>query len=196
MSGAENPMSDPRPAASLSASLLARRGAARPAMRRQPVAGVNGQMHLHDDLGWNDMGDETPATPSLPPVAALVTTQRVAPSDPAPVAATPAAGPAPTPIDAQIQAIAERINARPEPKSPRRAPPANLAGLSRKAAFTLRLDAERHLRLRLLSAVSKQSAQQLLVQALDALIAGSDQVQRLAAQVEEPPRAAGQKRGS
>lgn len=50
-------MADPKPLASLSGALLARKGGARPAMRRQmqmpgTVAHING----HDDLGWNDMG--------------------------------------------------------------------------------------------------------------------------------------------
>lgn len=51
------------------------------------------------------------------------------------------------------------------------------AGLSRaapgsrgKAAFTLRLDPDRHLRLRLLSALSHKSAQQIVTAALDAAL--------------------------
>jgi predicted HicB family RNase H-like nuclease len=40
----------------------------------------------------------------------------------------------------------------------------------RKAAFTLRLDPERHLRLRLLSAYSNRSSQQLVLEALDRLL--------------------------
>ena len=48
-------MADPKPLASLSAGLLARKGAARPAMRRQVQMPVNG-FSGHDDLGWNDMG--------------------------------------------------------------------------------------------------------------------------------------------
>lgn len=51
------------------------------------------------------------------------------------------------------------------------------AGLNRaapgsrgRAAFTLRLDPERHLRLRLLSALSHKSAQQIVTAALDAVL--------------------------
>ncbi len=50
-------MAEAKPTASLSSGLLARKGAARPAMRRQGLGG-----HIaspHDDLGWNDMGHET-----------------------------------------------------------------------------------------------------------------------------------------
>lgn len=49
-------MAEAKPTASLSSGLLARKGAARPAMRRQGLGG-----HIaspHDDLGWNDMGHE------------------------------------------------------------------------------------------------------------------------------------------
>jgi hypothetical protein len=51
---------------------------------------------------------------------------------------------------------------------------------SRKAAFTLRLDAERHLRLRLATAVTGQSAQQIVTGALDALLASIPEVEALA----------------
>ncbi len=51
-------MGEPKPLASLSAGLLARKGGARPAMRRQPLG--SGPAPLggmgYDDLGWNDMG--------------------------------------------------------------------------------------------------------------------------------------------
>jgi hypothetical protein len=51
---------------------------------------------------------------------------------------------------------------------------------SRKAAFTLRLDAGRHLRLRLATAVTGQSAQQIVTGALDALLASIPEVEALA----------------
>ncbi|MGP1353087.1 MAG: hypothetical protein ACTS1Z_07170 [Parasphingopyxis sp.] len=46
--------------ASLSSGLLARKGAAKPAMRRQ--AFINPQGDVTEDLGWNDMGHEGPHT--------------------------------------------------------------------------------------------------------------------------------------
>jgi hypothetical protein len=50
-------MSEPKPLASLSGALLARKGGARPAMRRQmQLPGTVSHIHGHDDLGWNDMG--------------------------------------------------------------------------------------------------------------------------------------------
>lgn len=49
-------MAEAKPTASLSSGLLARKGAARPAMRRQ---GLGGHVAApHDDLGWNDMGHD------------------------------------------------------------------------------------------------------------------------------------------
>ena len=45
-------MAEPKPFASLSSGLLARKGAAKPAMRPQ---GFGQGMGL-EDLGWNDMG--------------------------------------------------------------------------------------------------------------------------------------------
>ena len=48
-------MSDPKPFASLSSGLLARKGAARPAMRPQGFSPSTAGL---EDLGWNDMGHE------------------------------------------------------------------------------------------------------------------------------------------
>jgi hypothetical protein len=49
-----------------------------------------------------------------------------------------------------------------------------------KAAFTLRLDPDRHLKLRLACAVSGQSAQVLVTQAVDQLLASMPQLDTLA----------------
>jgi hypothetical protein len=55
--------------------------------------------------------------------------------------------------------------------APRRAPrPRSAPGSKAKAAFTLRLDPERHLKLRLACAVDGRSAQQLVTDALDQLL--------------------------
>jgi hypothetical protein len=178
MSGSENPVQDARGAASLTASLLARRGGARPAMRRQPLGSLHAALPINDDLGWNDMGDEDSVDSAVIAVPDIVAVET-------PVIEEVATVRPPSPINLQLKALAERLSLRPEAR-PKRASkqPATLTG-GRKAAFTLRLDPERRLRLRLLSAVSNCSAQQLLVEALDSLIAGNDQVQDLAEQVED-----------
>ena len=149
------------PAASLTAGLLARRGAARPAMRRQPLGTLHSPLPINDDLGWNDMGEE----------------QYIEPAPVEPDAILPA-----SPINEQLQSLAERLNAKPTARKPRGKLEALPAG--RKAAFTLRIDAERHLRLRLLSAVANRSSQQLLIEALDDLIARHKDARDLADQVE------------
>ncbi|WP_436449860.1 hypothetical protein, partial [Enterococcus faecium] len=46
-----------------------------------------------------------------------------------------------------------------------------------KAAFTLRVDADRHLRLRLASAITNRSAQDLVTEALDALLTAIPEVE-------------------
>lgn len=58
-------MSEPKPFASLSSGLLARKGAARPAMRPQGFGQVGNGL---EDLGWNDMGGGDPplAAPAAP----------------------------------------------------------------------------------------------------------------------------------
>ncbi len=53
-------------------------------------------------------------------------------------------------------------------------------GLKEKAAFTLRLDSDRHLKLRLACAVRHQSAQQLVTDALDALLGSMPEIDDLA----------------
>ena len=54
----------------------------------------------------------------------------------------------------------------------------------KRAAFTLRLDQERHLMLRLACTVRGRSAQQLVTDALDALLAEMPEIASLAAQVQ------------
>src|SRR6185437_12033091 len=52
-----------KPIASLSSGLLARKGAARPAMRPQGFGQVGNGL---EDLGWNDMGFEPPKPADAP----------------------------------------------------------------------------------------------------------------------------------
>lgn len=56
-------------------------------------------------------------------------------------------------------------------------------GSKAKAAFTLRLDAERHLKLRLACAVSNRSAQMLVTEALDKLLNDMPEIGQLAARL-------------
>ena len=83
------------------------------------------------------------------------------------------------------------IAAPPVADAPRRAPaPRAAPGSKAKAAFTLRLDKDRHLKLRLACAVAGRSAQQLVTDALDALLAGMPEVEGMAERVPPPSKRA------
>ena len=66
-------MGEPKPLASLSAGLLARKGGARPAMRRQPLGSGPAPLNTggYDDLGWNDMGYDVDPDQSAEPARML-----------------------------------------------------------------------------------------------------------------------------
>ncbi len=150
--------------ASLSPTLLARKGGAKPAMRPQhaalaamPETAPAVDPEKLEDLGWNDMGDgeghaQTADIVHLSP----------APREPAPEPA----------VLRQRETIARRIA-----PAPRGRPRAG------RAAFTLRLDGERHLKLKLACAVRDISAQAFVTEALDALLAEMPELDALAAQV-------------
>ena len=229
-------MNDPKPFASLGATLLARKGGAKPAMRPQAnrIPAMNGSSAAQnlEDLGWDDMGEEDAAadhsaevlhlTPSphnpeaeaitdrasprpkvrtmheelaarlaedeqakkpkaakiqaLPPVDEPAATQTalVSPEGDETHAGEPAAAATP-----QFAAIAPEPAAA--PSKPKTKPAA--ANDSRRAAFTLRLDARRHLKLRLASTVRGRSAQQIVTEALDRFLKDIPEIESLAAQV-------------
>lgn len=83
---------------------------------------------------------------------------------------------------AAVEAIAPVAVAPVRPRRPRAAP-----GAKGKAAFTLRLDPSRHLKLRLACAVTGRSAQQLVTDALDQLLDGMPELDSMA---EKAPKAA------
>ena len=207
---------EPKAFASLSSGLLARKGAARPAMRPQGFGQGGSSL---EDLGWNDMGFE-------PPKPAVISVrdenhdafgEEVSELQPRP--SLTGLTPIESPVHGQQAEIAGRLSAfvpddageeegadetaeicqpqeesfeAPEPAAPavavgppapaaRRAPaPRSAASSKTKAAFTLRLDRERHLKLRLASAVAGQSAQLLVTQALDQLLATMPELDAMA----------------
>lgn len=223
----------PKPSASLTSGLLARKGHARPAMRPQGYLGVTASPG--DDLGWNDMGDDghghnvhqhiqpVPQQPiqAPPPGTPPVLRQRaaieesfapdLAPEQPAfeaPVledavfeAAEPVFEAEESVIEAPVfepELPEAAFEPAPEPlpqpvpvkaRAPRIAPAVvqrvarEISDKKGKAAFTLRLDADRHLRLRLASALRNQSAQLLVTEALDQFLDSLTEVDALARQV-------------
>ena len=227
-------MGEPKAFASLSSGLLARKGAARPAMRPQGFGGQSGAGL--DDLGWNDMGfeppkpaiapvrdedhdafgEELPEQPlrnpisALTPIASPVHDQQaeiaerfaahdedgedengeyvdetaelyVPEAEDAPLRVVADVEPELEPEPAPVVAIPQRAAAAPaRPRRPRAAP-----GTKGKAAFTLRLDPSRHLKLRLACAVNGRSAQQLVTDALDQLLNAMPEIDSMA---ERAPR--------
>lgn len=161
-----------KPTASLSSGLLARKGQARPAMRPQ---GFLGSESLAEDLGWNDMGSPAP----------------VAPIDPA---TPPDRGMAVPPVLRERAALAQQVApivdtvppvSRPVSANTVKRLAREVAAKKTNAAFTLRLDGDRHLRLRLAAAVRNQSAQMLMIQALDQFLTTVPEAEALASQL--PP---------
>ena len=212
-------MSDPKPFASLSSGLLARKGAAKPAMRPQAFGQI-GAMGI-EDLGWNDMGYAPQAEPApvypihrdpLPEhvpssISALTPAPRSASEQPA-LQVQPE--PAPVEVEAPASPVLEQqraieesfaephpvLAAEPvaEPEKPQaeivpiqpreRQPRAPKAAASKgvKAAFTLRLEAERHLKLRLACAVTRRSAQGIVTEALDQYLSSLPELDAMARQ--------------
>ena len=201
---------EPKAFASLSSGLLARKGAARPAMRPQGFGGqIGGNV---EDLGWNDMGfeppkpaespvrddehdafgEELPVQPLRNPIAALTPigspvhdqqaeiegrltpeveeTEESEEFDETAELYEPEAQQAPSFAVATVPTRAQH-----RPRQPRAEP-----GTKGKAAFTLRLDTERHLKLRLACAVSNRSAQRLVTDALDALLSDMPELEAMA----------------
>jgi len=236
-------MGEPKAFASLSSGLLARKGAARPAMRPQGFGQVGANT---DDLGWNDMGFEAPK-PALAPVRDENHDAfgEELPDQPLrnPIAAlTPIASPVhdqqaeiaerfaaqeddgevgenedgeyvdetaelcdPEVADAAAEAVAESQSAavltipvravlpepEPAPAPARSRRPRAAPGSKSKAAFTLRLDPARHLKLRLACAVGGRSAQQLVTDALDRLLEDMPELDSMAERAPRAKRAEG-----
>jgi hypothetical protein len=210
-------MGEPKPIASLSGILLARKGLARPAMRRSTMLSSNGNAAMsQEDLGWNDMGYDVDPDPTTPmdydhgfrganPLAAAVPEvkhQQDRLADALFADVEPQVGfddepqvgfdnfaeepeslaDAPTLVTVTPEPVTPLISRRggtDAPRSRARSKP----GLKEKAAFTLRLDSERHLKLRLACAVRHQSAQQLVTDALDALLESMPEIDDLASHV-------------
>jgi predicted DNA-binding protein len=194
-----------KPLASLSSSLLARKGQARPAMRPQGFLQVSPA--AHEDLGWNDMGEDFGQGPAPAPYVAPVEHSFEAPKPEVlrQIEALDEQLGAPAPqseVEPEIDDEAaepepvQLILARPMKREPvlKHAPAVSEGTLARvarevstkkaKAAFTLRLDHQRHLRLRLASAVTGRSAQHLVTEALDQFLESLEGIDALASQID------------
>jgi hypothetical protein len=230
-------MADVKPVASLGATLLARKGAAKPAMRPQVASTTLGAAQAAqklaanlEDLGWNDMGEDdsapdrsaevlqlTPA-PHNPKAEAktdegspraLVRSMHeelaarlanedesdyvVAKDKPKPAASAPIAPIAPVATvtaspDNDVVAAVEPVAQKAAPAPARRQPASRPSMDGRRAAFTLRLDAKRHLKLRLASTIRNRSAQQLVTEALDRFLGDIPEIELLARNIQKTDR--------
>ena len=221
--------SEPKTFASLSSGLLARKGAARPAMRPQGFGQGGGSL---EDLGWDDMGFEPPRAvvaalrddkhdafgeeieeqPLRNPVAALTPVQSPVHNQQAEIADRLSEVPedysddgedeadetaelyepeAEASVEAEVEepvvddtpavAMPALVRAPMSIAAARRSLKTRAApGSKARAAFTLRLDPERHMKLRLACAVDGRSAQMLVTDALDALLASMPEIDAMA----------------
>ena len=211
-------MSEPKSFASLSPTLLARKGGARPAMRPQwqPLDAYSSQVPTPplddelEDLGWNDMGDnetgdngmgggdpvdeagqprstvvpfgapdeqlqQSPLTGGIPAVVRQrnsLAGHVASGSDHAPAPLIPLAA------HRYARDLADHAAAA-QSAAERRSALAD----GRRAAFTLRVDETRHLKLRLACTMQGRSAQQLVTEALDRLLDGMPELDDLAKRV-------------
>lgn len=137
-------MSEPTPFASLGPLLLARKGAAKPALRNSSQD--NGTEPLESEQALFEDEEALRVEPE-------VKRQQ----------------------DALVSRIADSNQAAAEDQVRRTA--------VRRSAFTLRLDDERHLKLKLASTLKGASAQNLVTKALDKYLAEMPEVESLAAQI-------------
>ena len=198
-------MAETKPFASLSSGLLARKGAAKPAMRPLGFGSFGSSL---EDLGWNDMGHAPGAFHDIGEAHELPehVPSSIEALTPAPGGRAPAEPPAvheqQRELEARLAQPEPEPESEPEPEARVEAEPkavpvremkkqAQIVALPRsravaaraKAAFTLRLDPERHLKLRLACALSRRSAQQLVTEALDDFLDSLPEVEALAGQV-------------
>ncbi len=168
--------------ASLGPTLLARKGGAKPAMRPQlaPLPELVADEQL-EDLGWNDMGQDDDASAAannnivaIKPSALAQATLDM-PGDMASDMASDAEDEADSPL-LQCPKRKAKSPAKAKRNSVRKA----TADTARRAAFTLRLDTDRHLKLRLAATMQGMSAQALVTEALDALLADIEELDDLA----------------
>lgn len=142
--------------ASLNTELLARKGGAKPAMRPQ-LATVDSIPVAANLDALEDLGWNDLGEDADPKGADIVEL---------------------TPPQGRRAQIAEV-----QPTVARTKPRQSAHQQGKRAAFTLRLDADRHLKLRLASTLRNRSAQEIVTDALDALLDDMPDVAALASQV-------------
>ncbi len=152
-------MSEPKPFASLGPLLLARKGLARPAMKTGFGPRAEGSADLDPELSQDNAVEEWEDMEALEKEPEVKRQQ-----------------------DGLVHRIADSNLAAAQAREAQRAR-LEEGKTGRRVAFTLRLDAARHLKLKLASTVKGVSAQQLVTEALDRMLADMPEIETLAAQV-------------
>jgi hypothetical protein len=124
---------------------------------------------MQEDLGWNDLGleaaaDEQPQQSGADIVSIVGDAQTGPGVDQAPG------------VIHQRPSASANLSALSRPREPSLTP-------GRRVAFTLRLDADRHLKLRLASTMLNRSAQDIVTEALDHHLAGLAEIEAIAAKI-------------
>ncbi len=195
--------------ASLGPTLLARKGGAKPAMRPQlaPLPDVVAAEQL-EDLGWNDMGSEDQAHEAETSLESAdivsikpVTTHQAANEDIADLTPEDALiGESPLAVrqprdlttnllsdavpDEPVELVQPKRKSRKKSAVTKPKPAKSSSAKGRRAAFTLRLNRDRHLKLRLASTMQGISAQALVTQALDAMLSEIEDLDSLVASLD------------
>ncbi|MBV7264989.1 type II toxin-antitoxin system HicB family antitoxin [Erythrobacter ani] len=186
--------------ASLNPALLARKGGAKPAMRPQlapmpqdPAAMAALADEQLEDLGWNDMGQDDADTSIIAgpsDTADILSIASRAANEDGSIGKSPIVRRQQKDLSDRIlaNAVMDSVGAEHFGELPKAAPKSKSVGKKAKAAvksgkraaFTLRLDAERHLKLRLASTMQGISAQALVTEALDTMLEQFSELDALA----------------
>lgn len=160
-----------KPFASLTGSLLARKGAARPAMRSHVSLDWAGVEAAPDDPAPLDAPFDAPCVAQALPLADVVALEEAGEEDSRPEVLRQIA---------QLSAVMGRKVA-----ANRRAAMDVEQLPGKKVAFTLRLDPRRHALLRACCTAERRSAQSLLIEALDRLVDATPGLDDVLAQLPE-----------
>jgi len=169
-----------KPFATLTPTLLARKGGARPAMRRQTKSlhdfNEATAREMFDDLGWNDMGEDAQEGNEEtvePKYSAQVVPIAIDSSN------EPLVSNSSKPARQQAVKAANRSDQASEDEDDDGVGEDKKSSGKRQSSVTLKLDSQRHLKLRLAATVLERSAQEILIEAFDNYFADMTEIELL-----------------
>jgi len=164
-----------------------------------------------EDLGWNDLGEDAESSPATHTAASAPATRNhdndgasadgeeresedsADEGEFAPLANHAGKGADPREETATVTPIRTGAPRLPRPRLAVSNPTNGdkRASSGKRTAFTLRLDAQRHLKLRMASTLAGRSAQSLVTEAVDAMFADIPELDALVARVQSRPQKEG-----